>query len=183
MPDQNNDMPKIGALTDADQIIALPVGAIVTDRDGDTYAQATDRTWVRSDDYVISNASHIAGIRGYFHNLFTPYTLTSLPEQPDLYQQARIALRDRTGTEPDIEHVHQVSRIMQDQDLTPGAAVSAWQIANAESIAAPAAVEVDVHDANFGVVVFVKDNDVAGLARLRAHAALDALLDQHGVTR
>lgn len=126
-----------------------------------------------------------------------------MPDQnttPDLYQQARIALRDRLGTDPLVDDCHAVARIMEDHGLTPAAAVSAWQLATAE-IASPetaaqfAAIPNDLHpaarhvdvsgllDADFAVVVFVKDNDVAGLARLRAHAALDQLLDQHGISR
>jgi hypothetical protein len=106
--------------------------------------------------------------------------------QPDLYQQARIALRDRYGTEPNIDDVHAVQRVMEDNDLTPAAAVSATQFITLPGQPQTAARHVDVSgvlDADFGVVVFVKDNDVAGLARLRAHAALDSLLDQHGISR
>lgn len=138
MPDQNSAV-KTGDTITADQIIALPVGAIVSDRDGDLYRQNEDGTWSRKfdtpDEYVVKSDSHTAGIRGYFAAHFAPYTLSRLPRgpvadgAPDLYQQARIALRDRTGTEPDIEHVHQVARIMEDRGLTPAAAVSAWQLA------------------------------------------------------
>jgi hypothetical protein len=108
--------------------------------------------------------------------------------QPDLHQQARIALRDRYGVEPDEDDIQRVCQAIDEGNLTPSAAVSALSLAKAyeEQKAQTAARHVDVSgvlDADFGVVVFVKDNGVAGLARLRAHAALDSLLDQHGISR
>lgn len=114
----------------------------------------------------------------------------------DEYQEARIALRDRYGVEP---KTTDVVALMHTISLMPNhsieAALGALQLAQADTIPDPTPVTLpeDIQPAtrylagplinDFGVVVFVKDNDVAGLARLRAHAALDQLLDQHGITR
>lgn len=172
---------------------ALPVGSNVLDRDNDEWTKVVNGRWK----YVISHgdADTSAELGSYARSSaemdeFAPFTMA----QPDLFQQARIALRDRYGVEPSTDDVHSIVRGMDDNDYTAAEAITARENLRAilaagpqpPSESQPAARYVDVTDlldADFAVVVFVKDNGTAGLARLRAHAALDGLLDQHGISR
>lgn len=168
---------------------ALPDDSIITDRDNDD--------WVKSDGkwrYLMPGS-----VRGSYARSsaqmetsgFGPFTMAQKPPapEPDLYQQARIALRDVLGMEPDEQMIQNTM-----QAHRPRITTLHETAASVVEVSKPmeqeqhqiAARHVDVSrvlDADFGVVVFVKDNDVAGLARLRAHAALDQLLDQHGISR
>lgn len=201
MPDQNTLTP-----TDLD---ALPIGSVVRDSEGDTYTRVSDdpnrigTQWNR-DGYPnpIWSAKEIADTSEY-----GPATLVSRPDQLDLYQQARIALRDRLGMEPtELDIVAVVDR-MEHGNLTPAAAVTFWLHTRAETARQKAEIAtlpdhmqpadtslrrpklitgfgLAVSGGGFAASVTVDTDDtVNGLARLRAHAALDALLDQHGVTR
>lgn len=174
-------MPAIGDTLDTDEIMHLPIGAVVADVQGDTSEKLSDDNWQRNDGYQIKDT----GPRGYFNNLFTPYTLASLPADP--YQEARLALRDVLGMEPDEQMIRNTIALNKAQpDM--GSTVNAARIVregNVEPVPeAPRYILIVTalgEDTASRLAVSADTTD--GLARLRAHSALDALLDQHGISR
>lgn len=111
---------------------------------------------------------------------------------PDRYQEARLALRDVLGMEPDEQMIRNTmdtarqprTSVEQAATLTVGAA----KLAQAPVVEArpylTAGFGIAVSGGGFAASATVDTDDtVNGLARLRAHAALDALLDQHGISR
>lgn len=200
MPNQTRTAINIGDVITADAIPTLPIGTVIRDRDGDTYNRTSGSAWTRTTsagrtaarDWLDRDVQYLFKEDGY-----APVTLLSLPPT-DQYQQARLALRDRYGTEPDIDSVHAVERIMQDHHLDATAAVTASALSRAElaspDVAAQIAsgrdqtladlfVVIVAHGADANSRVVVSADTTPGLARLRAHAALDNLLDQHGISR
>lgn len=188
MPDQNTHVViNLGDVVTPDQMATLPIGAVVTAAIGDSYTRVApdENGWAINNSRVPDwNPTEVA-------DYFGPTTLTSLPPgasstgQPDLFQQARIALRDRLGTEPSQELVEGTRRLMAAGVM--GAEDAARTVVEAQSLGAKEIAStfllVLVEGADASTQFVVADDSTAGLARLRAHAALDALLDQHGVSR
>lgn len=184
MPDH---IIEVGNDLTADDLNALPIGAVITDDSGEEMTRRHDG-WSTDD-----NSASIADVKKYAA-AWNP-RLVSLPglaqsighTTPDLFQEARIALRDRLGTEPSDDLVEGTQRLMQSGNVD--AQEAAHLVAGAQSLfTAPAPladtfVLVVVHGSDAATRLIVSADTTAGLARLRAHAALDALLDQHGISR
>lgn len=105
----------------------------------------------------------------------------------DLFQQARIALRDRLGTEPSQDMIDGTTRLMRAGNMNATdasrAAVEAQDLTTAPAPLADTFVLVVVHGSDAATRLVVAADTTVGLARLRAHSALDTVLDQHGVSR
>lgn len=178
--------PNVGDTLIADQIPALPVGTVVRDQ-SDTYVrQENPGSWFSDGGIRQWWTGELQGLAS--SEDYGPIVLVALPDgsgQPDLFQQARLALRDRFGVEPSPADIAAVSLAMKQQGVSAAEAVTGLRAVKTapEPEPAPTFLIVLVEGADASTQFVVADDTTAGLARLRAHAALDALLDQHGISR
>lgn len=121
----------------------------------------------------------------------TQHELATDQMVPDRYQEARLALRDVLGMDPDEQMIRNTMAARAQTMSMKHAAVGTARAAKAAQ--APVAEKRPNLIAGFGIAVsgggfaasatVDTDDTVNGLARLRAHSALDALLDKHGISR
>jgi hypothetical protein len=175
MPTQNQ--PNEGDVLDTKQLTALPIGAVVRDKEDDTYDVHLPGHFVMRGDGTVWAPEELALTYG-------PTRLVSLPDKPDPYQEARLALRDVLGMEPDEQmirntmaaHRPQITTMHETAKRVTAPAEPAHEVAQSILIVTALGDET-------GSRLVISADTTAGLARLRAHSALDALLDQHGISR
>lgn len=199
MPDQNtHTVINVGDVVTADQIRALPLDAVVTDSDGDTYRRIASNSWTRrsSDEpngyptpWTTRQVEQLTNSEGGF----PPVLLTSLPNgassmgTPDLFQQARIALRDEFGTEPTAQAIGAVMDA-HNPDLT-----TIHETARRVMTPKPEARE-QTYQLTHDLTVTITTGDVVasvtldagmypGTARKTLHSVIDRIADQIGALR
>lgn len=169
---------------------ALPVGSNVLDRDKDEWTKVDNGRWkyILSQGGADTSAELGSSARSSAEmEEFAPFTMA--PADP--YQEARLALRDVLGMEPDQQMIRNTmdtarqprTSVEQAATLTVGAAKLAdAELEPAHEVARSILIVTALGD-DTGSRLVVSADTTAGLARLRAHSALDALLDQHGISR
>jgi hypothetical protein len=158
MPAQNtHTVTNVGDEITADITRTLPAGAVITDNADDWYVRTPAGAWIRHNDQQPGGYPR-PWSQSMIDYLFDPeggclpVRLQSLPDghdglirPSDTYQAARLALRDLTGTDPAIDDVHAVERIMQDRDLDSSTAASRFLIETGPAPAAPDVKQDDEH--------------------------------------